>query len=380
MLRGFFSSLWISRVACAVMLCMFTSLVPYGARAQEAITDTQTIIPVQVARIVHERLETVPGTSLAVTVQTIEARDDAGAVFSFEHDLSPRLEVGQHIFIKKTVTTDGDTYITFHDHDRLGVLLALTLVCIGAFVLLIGKRSWRALLSLAVSLGAIFFLLVPALAAGYPVLPLTVSVAGGVLALAIFLTHGWTRHAGIAFAGTMGAVVASSLFAAWAVSMARFSGTGSDAAVYLNVSTNGGLDLPALLLASIIIGMLGVLDDIAITQVSVTEELAAANPAYGFRTLYHRAMRVGHDHVSALVNTLALAYVGTSLPLVLLLSLGNTSITMLLNQEMVADEIVRLLVGTCGLMLTVPLTTGIAAWWYARHGVRDVSGVAHHQH
>lgn len=361
-------------------VCIGTFLAPLHVYAQELHTDSQEIIPVHVARIVRERTEQVSGTALTVTVQSVEARDSTGAVFSFEHDLSPKLRVGESVFIKRTVTVDGDTYVTFHDHDRRSVLGILVLAAVGAFMLLVGKRSWRALASLALSLVAIFFVLVPSLAAGYPAVPLTIGIAGGVLALAIFITHGWNVHGGIAFVGTFGAVITSTGLAAAAVALARFSGTGSDASVYLNVSTRGTLDLPALLLASIIIGMLGVLDDVAITQASVTEELAAANPGYDFSTLYRRAMRVGRDHVSALVNTLAFAYVGASLPLVLLLSRTDTPLMIVLNQELVADEIVRILVGSIGLMLTVPLTTSIAAWWYVRHGTSGHLSIVHHHH
>lgn len=368
------------RSAVVAFALFGTLLSPWHVYAQEVHADSQEIIPVQVARIVRERVEMVPGTALTVTIQSVEARDDTGSVFSFEHDLSPKLYAGESVFIKRTVTVNGDTYITFHDHDRRGMLGVLALVTTGAFILLTGKRSWRGLASLVLSLVAIFFVLVPALAAGYPAVPLTIVIAGSVLALAIFITHGWNVHGGIAFVGTFGAVIVSTGLAAVAVWVARFSGTGSDASVYLNVSTRGTLDLPALLLASIIIGMLGVLDDVAITQASVTEELAAANPGYRFATLYQRAMRVGRDHVSALVNTLAFAYVGASLPLVLLLSRTDTPLMILLNQEMVADEVVRILVGSLGLMLTVPLTTSIAAWWYAKHGASVHSTPGHHHH
>jgi len=119
-----------------------------------------------------------------------------------------------------------------------------------------------------------------------------------------------------------------------------------------------------LLLGGIIIGLLGVLDDVSITQASVVQELKASNPGLGFTELYRRALRVGKDHVGSLVNTLALAYVGASLPMLLLLAYSGTEPGLLLNQEIIAAEVVRIIVGSIGLILAVPLTTLLAAWYF----------------
>ncbi len=155
------------------------------------------------------------------------------------------------------------------------------------------------------------------------------------------------------------------------------TGYGNDASVYLNFATRGELDLAGLLLGSIIIGVLGVLDDISITQASVVRELRAANKSLSASELYRRAVRVGRDHVGSLVNTLALAYVGAALPLVLLFSTSSAPLYFTLNQEVVAAELARILVGSIGLILTVPITTLIAAWWF---GGREVVDSHEHGH
>ncbi len=345
-------------LAC-VMLVSATSV-----QAQEALTDTQELIRAEVVRIVREEQIEVSGTGVQVTLQTVDARTKDGNILTFEYDLTPKLTAGNAVIIKHTTTIEGDVYLTYQDRDRRGLLVALSLAFVAMFALLLGKRSWRTLASLALSLVAIFFVLVPAITAGYPAIPLTIAIAGAVLALAIFMTHGFSPHGVTAFLGTFIAVGISIGLTSLVVALAGFTGTGNDAAVYLNVTTRGTLDLPAILLASIIIGMLGVLDDVAVTQASIVEELKAANPAYRFKELYQSAMRVGRDHISALTNTLVFAYVGAALPLVLLMSLMETPLTYLINQEMVADEIVRILVGSMGLMLAVPITTVIAAWWW----------------
>jgi len=167
----------------------------------------------------------------------------------------------------------------------------------------------------------------------------------------------------------------------------RLSGFGSDASVYLNFATDGKLDFAGLLLGSIIIGILGVLDDVSITQSSVVQELKAANPALQGKELYTRAIRVGRDHVASLINTLALAYVGVALPLVLFLSTSEAPLGQLFNQEIVAAEIVRIIIGSIGVILAVPFTTALAAWWFGTRGVREGEvvptapcGHRHHDH
>jgi uncharacterized membrane protein len=205
----------------------------------------------------------------------------------------------------------------------------------------------------------------------------SVLVAGVILALALFATHGFTARSVIAFLGTFGAVVLTGLIALIWVDLARFTGFGSDAAVYLNFSTAGTLDLSGLLLGAILIGILGVLDDVAVTQASVTIELARANRKLSSFELYRRALRVGRDHIGSLVNTLALAYVGVSLPLLLLFAHGEAAWGMALNQEIIAAELVRTLVGSIGLILAVPITTLIAVIWIRRFGISHEGSHGH---
>lgn len=129
---------------------------------------------------------------------------------------------------------------------------------------------------------------------------------------------------------------------------------------FLNFNTGGTLDFQGLLLGAIIIGVLGVLDDIAVTQVSVVGELKSANSNLSKKDLYLKAIKVGKDHTSSLVNTLVLAYTSVSLPLLLLISQSDTSILKIINSEVFSTEIVRTIVGSIGLILTVPITTFLA--------------------
>ena len=159
----------------------------------------------------------------------------------------------------------------------------------------------------------------------------------------------------------------------------RFTGFSDDASVYLNFATGGTIDLTGLLLGGIIIGLLGVLDDVSITQASVVQELKGANPQFGFKELYESALRVGRDHVGSLVNTLALAYAGASLPMLLLFAYSDSSMMMLINQEVLAAEVLRIVVGSIGLILAVPFTTAMAAWYFKDREV-DPSEDTGHSH
>jgi uncharacterized membrane protein len=150
--------------------------------------------------------------------------------------------------------------------------------------------------------------------------------------------------------------VLSSLF----VTLARLNGTGDENAMFLMQFMQMGINLRGLLLGGMIIGALGVMDDLVTTQASAVVELHHANPKFGFRELYRSAMRIGQDHVAATVNTLVLAYAGASLPLFLMFSFARGDYAVLSNYSFLAEEIVRTLVGSLGLIAAVPMTTAIA--------------------
>ena len=291
------------------------------------------------------------------------------------------LSPNDRIFINRLVNIDGAEYYQFKDADRRFSLSWLALLFAVLLIWFAGWQGIRALFSLALSVVAILFVLVPALLAGYNPIWVSLAVSGIILALVFFITHGFNRRSLIAFIGTFGAVFFTCILAAFWTGAMRLTGFSSDASIYLNFSTQGSLDFTGLLLGSIIIGILGVLDDVSITQASVVQELKAANHKLSFLELYKRAIRVGRDHVASLVNTLALAYVGVSLPLIMFLSQSEASFGMIVNQELVATEMLRIMVGSIGLILAVPLTTLLAAWWFARFKrLPHPDSSTHHHH
>lgn len=365
-----------------ISVCFFA----FFTHAQEVHQELKETVRAEVLRILHEEKQDIIGTETEALVQEVEVRviegEKEGDVVIFENDLM-ELKAGDSIYVNRLETIDGEEYYTLKDADRRFALMSIALMFMGVLIFFSGFHGVRALISLALSVLIIFFVLVPLLLSGYSPVLMSVLVAGPILALALFLTHGIHARSIIAFFGTFGAVAVTGIIATLWVGFAHFTGLSSDEAIYLNFSTHGSLDFGGILLGSIIIGILGVLDDVSITQASVVHELTRANAQLSFRELYTRALRVGRDHIGSLVNTLSLAYIGVSLPLVLLLVQAKSDLILSLNQELVAVELIRIFIGSIGLILAVPLTTLIASWWYKNHPLEEHErdcGHAHHGH
>lgn len=347
--------------------------------AQELVGEHQDIVPGVVTRIVEERTS-IEGFGVESPVQVVRVMvtegEQRGREVELQNDYGV-LGVGDRVYVSHTVHVGGEEYYSLFERDRGTALMLVLAIFVGAVVLLGGLQGVRALLSLIAGLGVVTYALVPSLMAGYPPVAVSVFFATIILAVAIFATHGFTRGSAIAFVGTVSAVALTGVLATYTVALAGFTGFASDDAVYLNLATKGTLDIVGLLLAGMIIGVLGVLDDIAITQVAVVSELYRAQASLSIRDVFTRAMRVGRDHASALVNTLVLAYAGASLPLLLLFSQSTMDPLLIVNREVFAVEVVRALIGSIGLMMTVPITTILAAYFLRGHTEAGVHGHTH---
>ncbi len=374
MLQGSFS-----KVLIAVFLFAVGVTVVF---AQEVHQDFAERVEAKVLSIEESYDRKITGTDATALVQESRIEllggEREGEIVSLTSE-KVELEVGDTIYVDRTVDINGIEYITYADFERRIVLYTVAAIFVIMLIAFSGWQGIRALVSLGGSIAAIFFLLVPALLKGYDPALTSVAIAAIVMCFVLFGTHGINPRTLIAFAGTYSAIAITGLIAFFSVDLMRLTGFSNDAAVYLNFATNGQLDLAGLLLGSIIIGILGVLDDVSITQASVVQELKRANSKLHFHDLYSRAIRVGRDHIGSLVNTLALAYVGVSLPLILLYAKTESDFMLSLNQEVVAAEIIRIIIGSIGLILAVPMTTLVAAWWFNKHEV-DSEEVAEHCH
>ena len=361
-------------LAVGALLALVTVVLPVaGAFDVPAVERTGTVsVEGTVLRVAEvDRLRTERGT--VVTEQVDVAIEDgrgiavpAGGVAAVERsrlegtaaglDLRP----GERVLLDVAETPDGTRYF-ISDRVRRFPLWTLA-VAFGALVLAIGRwgGAWS-LFGLAASLLVVVRFIVPAILDGAD--PLLVSVAGAlvVMSTTLVLSHGVSWKTGAALAGTAVSLVLTALLAMLSIGFAQLSGIATDEAATLQVLSLGEIDARGLLLGGIIIGALGVLDDVTTTQASAVFELRRANSDLGAGELYRRAMNVGSDHIAATVNTLVLAYAGAALPLLIILAIQPEPLGMLVNRDLIATEIVRTLVGSIGIVAAVPITTALAA-------------------
>jgi uncharacterized membrane protein len=268
---------------------------------------------------------------------------------------------GQEVLVTVSAAPDGRVEAFFADFVRMGPLAGLLLLFVAAILIVSRGKGLRALLGMVISLAIIGGFILPAILAGGD--PVLVSILGSFVLMAstFYLIHGWTLKAHTAALATLVALALTGILAAVSVNAARLTGMGSEEALFLTQFAGVSIDVRGLLLASILIGALGVLDDLTINQISAVFELRQAKPDLAGRGLYRRAMVIGQDHIAATVNTLLLAYVGASLPLLLLFGLFQEPIFAALNRAAIAEEILRTLVGSIGLVASVPIATALAA-------------------
>lgn len=252
------------------------------------------------------------------------------------------------------------TYI-FVDFERGTPLAALAVIFVVLVVVLGRRRGALALCGLAASLALVLLFVVPAIVQGGP--PLGVALVGAlaVMLVTISLTHGLGAKSAAAMLGTTCALLLTALLAALFIELGAITGLVSEQATLLRGASEGALSLPGLVLAGVVIGALGVLDDVTVSQASTVMALRRADPTQGARRLYSAALDVGRDHVGATVNTLVLAYVGAALPVLLLFSTQDIDLGTAVQREAVAEEVVATLVGSIGLIAAMPLTTALAA-------------------
>lgn len=345
-----------------LVFCFGVLLMPFIVFAQEVHEDYQGTYRAKIVSINRE-FEREIWNDTKASYKEIEVKfldgTKKGETVIFESDY-PEIKNDMIVYINHYVYIGGEEAFSITNIDRKNQIYFFVGIFVLATVLLGGKQGIRSLLSLILSFLTIFYVLLPGILYGWNPLIASFFVASIILFFAIFFTHGWNRESIVAFGGTMLSVLLTSLLAIIAVKSTYLSGFSSDESTYLYFNTQGALDFSGLLLGAIIIGVLGVLDDIAITQAAVVTELYNSNSKIKPLEVYRRAMRVGREHVGALVNTLVLAYTGTALPLLLLFKTREYAFTTAINLEVFTTEIIRTIIGSIGLIITVPIVTLLA--------------------
>ncbi len=301
------------------------------------------------------------GTCKKATIR-VDTGNDKGRTFTeiVQPDQSRQLDQGQEVVVAYEPAAPKDLQYSVTDVNRrfpmalLAGIFALAVVVVGRL------RGVMALVALAISFLVLTFFILPAILQGSNPLVVAVVGASAIMLTALYMCHGLSARTSVAALGTLISLLLIGVLGSGFIGWASLTGNTDD-----NTGLIHGLypdiDMSGLLLAGVIIGSLGVLDDVTVTQTSAVWELHAANPSMGWRGLYRAAIRIGRDHIASVVNTLVLAYAGAALPLLLLFSIAQSSVGTVANSELVAEEIVRTLVGSIGLVASVPVTTALAA-------------------
>ncbi len=283
-----------------------------------------------------------------------------GELFEIEQPIESTISSGDGVLVDIVVLGDGTEQAVFYDFERSTPMLLLVLVFVTAIIVLGRWRGVGALGGLVMSFVMIIFFALPALLEGSNAVIVALVTAGAIAFIALFLAHGRGLATATALLSTFASLAITAILAGVFLAASKFTGFGDENVGFLD-ALGTQIDPRGLLLAGIVIGSLGVLDDVTVTQVSAVWELKRAAPDANFRELYGRALRIGRDHISSTVNTLFLAYAGASLPLLLLFSEANQGFASVATREIVAVEIVRALVGSVGLVASVPISTALAA-------------------
>lgn len=260
------------------------------------------------------------------------------------------------------VVTDG--MIT--DYVRRPMLYLLLSIFIIATIVVAGKWGVTSIVGMAYSFYVIFVFILPSILDGKD--PVVSAIVGSIFIIPVTfgLSHGLNRKTIVAVIGTLISMILIGILSLLFVNLAKLTGFAVEEAGFLQYQLGGIINMKGILLAGIIISTLGVMDDITVSQSSIVEELRLANPKLSKSELFIRSMRVGKDHISSMVNTLVLVYAGASLPLLLIFVNNPHPFSEIINYEIIADEIVRTMVGSIGLILAVPITTYIAVNSYSK--------------
>ncbi|MEY9838556.1 YibE/F family protein [Streptacidiphilus sp. EB103A] len=310
-----------------------------------------------------------------VSVAITSGKDSGRTIqLTLTPDQTAVYSAGEKVVLDYSPTAPAALQYTIGDADRSMPMAILAGVFALAVVLVGRLRGLAALVALGISFAVLSLFVLPAILKGED--PLRVAVVGGgaIMLMALYLCHGLSARTSVAVIGTLVSLALIGVLGEVFIGLTHLTGNTSDETALVH-SLFTGIKLPGLLLAGVIIGSLGVLNDVTVTQASSVWELRAADPTMGTRALYRAGIRIGRDHIASTVNTLVMAYAGAALPLMLLFTIANRGVWTVATSEIVAEEVVRTLVGSIGLIASVPLTTFLAAL-VASHNTRPVTAAA----
>jgi uncharacterized membrane protein len=265
---------------------------------------------------------------------------------------------GDRVLVSKSETTDTYSIVSY---DRQNVLIILFAIFLTLAFIVSSKKTFGAILGLVFSFFVIFSFLIPQILNGASPVFISIVASAFIIPVSFYLSHGFNKKTSIAILSTIIALAITGFLALIFMQLSRITGEGSEEVMLINTFINSSIKIEGLLLAGVIIGTLGVLDDITISQAAIVEQIAEVGEKLSVKEVFVRAMKVGKDHMASMINTLVLVYTGASMPLLIIFVNADLPLNYILSIETVSMEIVRTLVGTIGLITAIPITTFLAS-------------------
>lgn len=360
-----------------IILILIFCLTPFLALAQVG-SDLDLQFEARVEKILNEKVIEREDGSI-ITQQNLELLvldgPEKGQFFQYEgiNDFEiveqNNYQVGDRVIAQKNVVNDSAQYYIL-DYVRTQSLVWLLLIFIFLVLFLARGKGLKALFSLALTFVIVMYFLVPQILAGANPFWLAIFSSIAIALVAIYLTEGFNRLSHLSVLAVLITLLITGLMSSFFGQWAKLTGLASEDSSFLIGVTQVPINFQGLLLAGIILGTLGVLDDLIISQMVTVREIKRANPHLSWMEVYKRAMKVGVAHLSSMTNTLFLAYAGASLPLLLLFSLKRgpfLSFGQVVNHELIATEVIRTLIGSICLVLAMPIATFLAARYLSTH-------------
>lgn len=304
--------------------------------------------------------------------QKLELKLDTpdGKIISVENGHQPlaniiKYSLGDKVLVNLSEDMEGNQEYIIIDFVRKDSLILLSAIFVILLVLVARWKGVSSIFGMLFTFYIVFAFIIPKILAGYNPVLIAIGASLVIIPVSFYLAHGFNKKTTIAIFGSTISLIITAILASLFLQLGHLTGLSSEEAGMLSLD-NVGLNMKGILLAGIVVGALGVLDDITISQAAIVDELANTAKLTKLRDLYTRSMLIGKDHITSMVNTLILAYAGASLPLLLIFVNNPHPFSEIINYEMIAEEIIRTFIGSIGLILAVPITTFIAANSYSK--------------
>lgn len=348
---------------CFILICGF------GGQAGVAIAQENIkAIEARVVRISEEKeIEVMGAKQLYQKLELLTSNNQKIAIENGNQPLANiiKYSINDRVLINSQINPEGETEYVIVDFVRSDSLVLLTIIFIGVILIITKWRGLSSMLGMVFTFVVIFSFILPRILAGDNPIVIAIVASIFIIPISFYLAHGFNKKTTIAIVGSIITLTIVSILGSIFIKLGHLTGLSSEEAAMVSID-KATLNMASVLLAGMVVGALGILDDITISQAAIVEELATTAKLTKVKDLYARAMVIGKDHITSTVNTLVLAYAGASMPL-LLIFVGNPHpFSEVINYEIVAEEIIRTLVGSIGLVLAVPITTLIAARWYRK--------------